>query len=436
MMTLTTRRIVGWLLAFAALLIVVVLALNVRDEPRIPAGPETFAATPQQIERGAYLARAGNCAACHTARGGAEYAGGRGIDTPFGTVYSSNLTPDAESGIGSWTSAHFWRAMHNGRARDGRLLYPAFPYPSYTQVTREDSDAIYAYLRSLAPVRQANRAHALRFPYNTQASLAVWRALFFSPGVYVAEPANSAQWNRGAYLVRGLGHCIACHSSRNVFGATSEKLELSGGLIPMQHWYAPSLASPTEAGVAEWDTAHVVGLLKNGVSPRGTVMGPMAEVVYRSTQHLSDADLAAMAVFLKELPQLEANTEPGVIERFVALLRPKEGPTDPVLLTRGAKLYEQRCATCHGKEGQGAAGAYVPLAGNRAVTMSSPVNVIRAIVNGGFPPSTAGNPRPYGMPPFGHELSHADIAAVATYIRASWGNQAAPVSQLEVLQSR
>lgn len=403
-----------------------VAALNFRGEAPIAEEPAPFASTPAQIARGEYLARAGNCIGCHTARGGAAYAGGLGVRTPFGIVYSSNLTPDAKTGIGTWSAPHFFRAMHNGRSKDGRLLYPAFPYPSYTHIAREDSDAIYAYLRTLAPVEQPQTAHRLRFPYNSQAALAVWRALFFEPAAFEADPARTPEWNRGAYLVRGLGHCVACHSPRNAFGATSGKLELSGGLIPMQGWYAPSLTSAREAGVAHWDTQHVVDLLKTGISPRGSVMGPMAEVVFRSTQYLSESDLRAMAVFLKSLPVAgDAVTQ--------SLTRPS---ADDPLMRRGAKLYERECAQCHGDEGEGAQGAYPPLAGNRAVMMDVPANVIRVVLSGGFLPATAGNPRPYGMPPYAHVMSDADIAAVVTYIRSAWGNAAAPVSQLDVMQSR
>jgi mono/diheme cytochrome c family protein len=402
--------------------------LNVRGEDPLAGDAASFVSTPGQVARGAYLARAGNCAACHTDRGGAAMAGGKGIATPFGTVYASNLTPDAQTGIGAWSAAQFWRAMHNGRSADGHLLYPAFPYPNFTEITRADSDALFAWLRSQVPVTQPDRPHALRFPYNLQASLAVWRALFFSPGVYEPVAERSASWNRGAYLVRSLGHCAACHSPRNAFGATRDSLELSGGLIPLQNWYAPSLASSAEAGVADWSTPEVAALLKTGITPRGAVLGPMAEVVFRSTQHLDDGDIAAMAEFLKSLPQAPV------------------GPAQaPATLDKGAKahgqtLYEDHCAACHGAQGEGGAGpqgiVYAPLAGNRKVVLESPANLIHIVVNGGFPPTTAGNPRPYGMPPFGPGLSDAEIALVTTHVRNSWGNAAPPVSTLDVLNAR
>jgi mono/diheme cytochrome c family protein len=380
---------------------------------------------PATIERGAYLARAGNCIGCHTARGGADYAGGRAIDTPFGTVFSPNLTPDPETGIGRWSTSDFWRAMHYGRSKDGRSLYPAFPYPSYTQVTRADSDAIHAYLTSLPPVNQPNTPHALRWPYRLQASLAVWRALYFSPGRFDADPAQSEDWNRGRYLVEGLGHCAACHAARNVLGATSDAIGLRGGLIPMQNWYAPSLVSAQEAGVGEWPLEDVVSLLKAGVSSHASVMGPMAEVVYRSTQYLTEADLAAMAVFLKSRQQAEPDAD------RVAL-----PASDASAMSLGEKVYSDRCAECHGDRGQGVAGIYPALAGNRASTLSTPVNVLKAILDGGFPPATAGNPRPFGMPPFRQILNDSEVAAVATYVRRSWGNAASAVASVEAARAR
>lgn len=417
-------RWLGGATAVALLLAAIVWQGNVRDETDVTAPVTGAAPSPTLVERGAYLARAGNCMSCHTARGGTPYAGGRGIDTPFGTVFSSNLTPDPATGIGSWTAGHFWRAMHNGRSKDGRLLYPAFPYTSYTEVSREDSDALYAYLKSLPPAAQPNTAHTLRWPFSTQAALAVWRALYFSPGGYAAEAQQTAEWNRGAYLVRGLGHCSACHSTRNALGATSTPLDLAGGLIPMQNWYAPSLTSPAEAGVADWSTADIAALLKTGVSPRGSVLGPMAEVVLHSTQHLSDADLTAMSVFLKSLPPTAAD-KPATV-----------ASGNSTVAQAGAKLYEQHCAQCHGEQGRGVPGAYPPLAGNRAVTMDSTANLVQVVLNGGYAPATAGNPRPFGMPPFVLVMNDTELAALLTYLRSAWGNQASAVTATEVNRMR
>jgi mono/diheme cytochrome c family protein len=394
---------------------------NYSDSP--PATAAAGAPAPS-VERGAYLVRVGNCMACHTDRGGAAWAGGRAIDTPFGVVYSSNLTPDARTGIGAWNADDFWRALHHGRSRDGRLLYPAFPYPNYTEVTRADADAMFAFLRTVPAVQRENTPHALRWPYSTQPALAVWRALYFRPGEYEADPAQSAQWNRGAYLVRGLGHCAACHAARNALGASSEMMDLSGGVIPMQNWYAPSLASGSEAGVAHWSTQDIARLLRDGVSAQATVLGPMAEVVLYSTQYLDDEDANAMGVFLKSLPQFssrEPATAPAVEARIAE---------------RGARLYTQHCAQCHGARGEGVRGAYPPLAGNRAVTLPVTANLVQVVLGGGYPPATQGNPRPYGMPPFVMLLNDADVAAVLTHLRTSWGNRAAPVSELDVARQR
>ncbi|TDP61881.1 c-type cytochrome [Roseateles toxinivorans] len=410
------------LLAMGMAAVALVWALNVRDESPMTALADRPAAAPnaEQIRRGEYLARAGNCAACHTARGGTPYAGGRGIDTPFGTLFAGNLTPDPTTGLGDWSADEFWRALHNGRSKSGRLLYPAFPYASYTKISRGDADAIHAYLQSLPPVQQATPAHELRFPYNTQAALAVWRALYFSPGVYRNEPAQTVAWNRGAYLVQGLGHCNACHAARNSWGASESGL--GGGLIPMQGWYAPSLADPAQAGVAHWELGEIVALFKTGMARGASVSGPMSEVVRGSTQYLSDADLRAMAGYLKALPQ-----------RPLAYAKAAAAPPAERL---GTEVYEQHCASCHGKQGQGEPGIYPALAGNRAVTMEPGVNVLRAILQGGFAPATAAHPRPFGMPPFAVALSDAEIAAVASHVRQQWGNTASPLTAFEVSRAR
>ena len=434
-----TLRVLLVALGLVAVLAGIVWTLNVLDEDRETgedlvepiasssgASAADVATNTAGIARGAYLARAGNCMGCHTATGGAPYAGGRGVPTPFGTVYSPNLTPDMATGIGAWSSADFWRALHNGRSRDGRLLYPAFPYPNYTRVTRADADALHAYLRSLPAVARPNTQHALRFPFDQQAALAVWRALYFRPAVHTVDATRPPEWNRGAYLVEGLGHCNACHASRNALGATSGPLDLAGGLIPVQNWYAPALTSPLEAGVAAWDLQHIVDLLKTGVATPGgapvAVAGPMVEVVRGSTQHLSEPDLRAMATYLQALPQ----NAPG---RAAAVSAPT---ASAAAASPGANLYEEHCAPCHGAQGEGVAGIYPALAGNRAVAMHTPANLVHLVMEGGFPPATAGNPRPFGMPPFATVLSDADVAQVLTHIRSSWGNTANAVSALEV----
>lgn len=407
-----------------AVLVGMVVVLNQRDEPdRQSAKPDSAEPTLQQVERGAYLARVGNCRSCHTQSGGAEYAGGKGIATPFGVVYGGNLTPDSKTGIGDWNADQFWLALHNGRSRDGRLLYPVFPYPQFTRITRADSDALFAFLRTVPAVEQANRAHALRWPYSAQAALAVWRALFFRPAAYVPRADRSEQWNRGAYLVQGLGHCAACHSPRNAVGALAAAEPLSGGDMPEQGWYAPSLLDTGEAGVADGLAADSVDLLKTGVSTHAVASGPMAEVVFASTQYWSDADLRATATYLQDLRRTPASEE-------------MVPPVSPQVMQRGAGLYKHQCAQCHGEQGQGAPGVYPALAANRAVTMGPATNLIQVLVRGSFAPVTAGNPRPYGMPPFGHTLNNRELADVLSYIRQAWGNRAPEVSELEVLRAR
>lgn len=400
----------------------------------LPVGG-TYAVADQEptsvVARGAYLARAGNCMTCHTARGGVPFAGGRRIDTPFGEIYAGNLTPDKQTGLGTWNKDDFWQALHFGKSKGGRLLYPAFPYPSFTLVTRQDADALFVYLQSLPAQSAQNKVHQLRWPYNSQLALAAWRALYFSAGRFESSEGKSAQWNRGAYLVTSLGHCSACHAERNPWGASVNAASLAGGLIPMQNWYAPSLAAVNEAGLAGWRTEDIVALLRHGRSPSAVVSGPMGEVVRGSTQFLSADDLAAMAVYLKDLPQASASSEKPAAATITSGWPTQSGPT-----LRGAKLYEQHCANCHGGKGQGAPGMYLPLAGNRTVTMDKPVNLVQTVLHGGFAPATAGNPRPYGMPPFLLTLSDSDLAAVLAYVRSSWGNQAKGVSELDIAKIR
>jgi len=418
-----------------------VIALNRLDEdpldptaPPSPAARHTAGTDPAAAlaARGAYLARAGNCAGCHTRPGGAPYAGGRAIETPFGAVHAPNLTPHPEAGLGRWTAAEFWRAMHNGRSRDGRLLYPAFPYPNYTLVTRADSDALFAWLRTLPPAPDATPPNRLRFPYDTQAALAVWRALYFRPARFEEDPTRDAAWNRGAYLVRGLGHCGACHDGRNLLGAAREQDGLGGGLIPAQNWYAPALNRRSEAGVAHWDEADVIALLRTGVSRHGSALGPMGEVVRNSTQHLDAADLHALAVYLRALPDADGSTATRSVSAPAAADPAAAAPAAGL----GAGLYDDHCAQCHGAQGEGVPGIYPRLAGNRSVLHEPPANLVRIALGGGFPPVTAGNPRPFGMPPFATVLDDAELAAVLTHVRTSWGNRARPLSAHDVNRYR
>ena len=420
------KRILLYLMALAILAPAAVIGFDLAREPE--STPLAAAGNHEaEIARGKYLVTAGNCQACHTARGGKPWAGGRAIDTAFGAIYTSNITSDAETGIGNWTADDFWRALHLGKSKDGSFLYPAFPYPNYTKVSRSDADAMFAYLKTLPAVRQPNRKHELRFPYDQRLLLAFWRALYFTPGEYRPDSAQSGEWNRGAYLVQGLGHCSACHSGRSFLGGTVAENDLAGGLLPKQDWYASSLAGNSLDGIADWQAQDIADLLKSGVSQRGSVFGPMAEVVAGSLQHLSTADINAIARYLKSIPaHADAERKPAKPAHSAA------GSDADAVLKLGAKLYETHCVSCHQPDGKGIPPAYPPLAGNRSLSSGPSVNPVRIVLNGGFAPSTADNPRPFGMPPFSTLLSDAEVAAVVSYIRASWGNEGALVSPAEV----
>ena len=427
---MNTRRTLTWLLGLALCISVGIAIDNFHDGVDVSA----TAATPTPVsavtlEKGRYLLQAGNCIACHTARGGTPLAGGRAIETPFGRVYSSNLTPDKTTGLGEWNAQHFWRALHHGRSRDGRLLIPAFPYNHTTLITRDDADAMFAWLQNQAAIQQAPPAHTLQWPVGTQAALAVWRALYFKPGTFTPQTQHSAEWNRGAYLVQGLGHCAACHSPRNVLGASGPVDDLSGGLMPVINWRAPSLTDNQQTGLAQTPLAEIQTLLQTGKAGHHHTSGPMSEVVQYSTQYLSPPDLHAMAVYLKAratpLSVSETTPVPPTTRRIL-----------PDTLTRGAQIYDKHCAQCHGEQGEGVPGAYPALAGHRAVLQWDTTNLVQTVLYGGYPPATPGNPRPFGMPPYILTLEDKDIAAVLTHLRTQWGNHAPEVTPLEVNRIR
>ena len=376
------------------------------------------------IAKGEYLTTVGDCAACHTVQGGVPYAGGRALATPFGNVPAPNITPDRKTGLGGWSFEDFWQALHSGRGRRGELLYPVFSYTSFTKVTRDDALAMFAYLQSLPPVHQAAEPLGLNFPYSVRSSLRAWRALYFREGTYQPDPAKSELWNRGAYLVQGLGHCNECHAARDSLGGMQSNPSLAGGQIPAQNWYAPDLSTQANGGLAGWGEQDIVDLLKTGQSLRGTAFGPMADVVARSTQYLQEDDLRAIATYLQSLPAR-------------APMPADQSPLDTRhMLAEGAKVYADRCADCHGKDGNGVAGIYPPLNGNSSVNEPTGINAIRAVLLGGFAPLTAGNPRPYSMPPFAQQLNDSDVAAVVTYIRQAWSNKASPVLDRDVIKNR
>jgi mono/diheme cytochrome c family protein len=379
---------------------------------------------PALIARGEYLTTLGDCAGCHTAQGGARLAGGRSLTTPFGNIPVPNITPDRETGLGDWSFEDFWQALHAGKGRHGELLYPAFSYTSYTKVTHDDALAIFAYLQSLAPIHQAPSKSTLNFPYSVRNSLAAWRALYFKEGEFKPDPGQSAQWNRGAYLVQGLGHCNECHAARDSLGGTPQDEHLTGGQIPRQNWYAPDLSMQLHGGLHGWSAQDIVDLLKTGRSAKGVAFGPMADVVATSTQHMTDDDLQAVATYLQSLPPRTPLPEEPQLFNAKAIVQ------------QGEKVYTQHCADCHGKDGRGFAGVYPPLDGNSSVTEPTGLNATRMVLLGGFAPTTAANPRPYSMPPFAQQLSDTDVSAVVSYMRRSWTNNASVVRPEDVSRYR
>ncbi len=358
------------------------------------------------VARGAYLARAGDCVSCHTAAGGQPYAGGYKLDTPFGYLLAPNITPDMATGIGRWTADDFYRALHQGVNKHGQDMYPVMPFDFYTRVTREDSDAMFAYLRSLAPVNNAVVVNHLRFPFNQRWSMAVWRELYFNEGSYKNDPAKSAAWNRGAYLVEGLGHCSACHSPRNALGGIEKDKAYTGASV--DGWFALNLSSELHTGLGQWSISDIATYLKTGaVAGKTTALGPMALVVKNSTSTMSDADLNAMATYLKDIP---ANST----------LRQGKPAPDPTRAA-GAALYLDHCAGCHQAGGRGLPGVFPPLAGNGVVLASDPADILKVVLNG-VPPQGKYIP----MPAFASQLSDQQIADLSNYVRSNWGNSAAP----------
>ena len=395
-----------------------------------------------QLERGQYLARVGNCVFCHTAQAGEMLAGGRPIQTPFGSVVTSNLTPDPEHGLGRWTQDDFWQALHLGLGQDGRRLSPAFPYTSYSRLTRADADALWAYLQSVPAVPRPKTAANMVWPFGTQTALGLWRAMYFRPYQNSNESsapvgADAVAWTRGRYLVEGLGHCQECHSPRDALGGLRDTSRGEGGVLPGLPWYAPSLRDMAQAGTT--DAPALQSFLQTGVGAGRFAAGPMAEVVLHGTQYLSDSDAQAIAVYLQSLVRnkavhgdtqasipVEASSDANTIPT------PKQMSSLSTAHLQGGEMYKQHCADCHGENGQGRAGVYPALAGNRALLMDKPNNAVLSVLYGGFAPSTQGNAQPFGMPPFMLELSNAQIAQVLSYSRSAWGNQAAPISELQV----
>lgn len=381
------------------------------------AAMPTLAGDHAEVGRGRYLAQAGDCESCHTDHGGRPFAGGRAIPTPFGTVYSRNITPDAATGIGDWSDDDFYRAMHEGIGRDGKHLYPAFPYPWYTRLTRADVHSIKNYLDTRAPVHQRNAPNDLHWPFSWRTLIGPWNGMFFDAGEFRADPAKSPQWNRGAYLVEGAGHCSACHTPKNIAGGEKKGRAFEGGKA--EGWLASDLTGRALGGLSEWSIDEIATFLKTGVNGRTRAAGPMAEVVEMSTAHLRYDDVRAIATYLKDLPDGESAAH-------------ADKTTASADHTTGRSLYLDNCTACHMENGRGQRGAFPALKGSAIAQGRDPDTAIRLILGGSPAASTAGNPNRFAMPAFAGKLSDREIAELMSYLRQAWGNSAAEVSRRDV----
>lgn len=433
-MTRTARRRTWLAVGLVVLVLVAAVAISwvavargVHDVPRepppaplailmrpIPDGPNAGL-----LRRGRYLAIAGDCVSCHTRKGGHPFAGGLGLRTPFGVIFSPNLTGDRETGLGAWTPDDFARAMSHGIAKGGRHLYPAFPYPHFTNVSRADTDAILAYLKSLPPVRYTPPSNKLPFPIDIRASMIAWNALFFRNHPWAPDPQRSAAWNRGAYLVDGLGHCGACHSPKTIAGSDERSRSLQSG--ELDHWVAPDLTGNPRTGLGRWSAADIAEYLRTGRNVHANAAGPMAEVVSYSTSLLSDADLQAIATYLKTLPASPSATP--------------DAP-DPATMRRGGAIFSDACASCHLDSGRGQPRLFPPLPGSAVAQQRNPDGLVHLILAGGRTAPTPTRPTDVTMPSFAWKLDDGEVADVATFVRNSWGNRAAPVKPHTVADMR
>jgi mono/diheme cytochrome c family protein len=365
------------------------------------------------IERGRSLAIAADCMACHTEAGGARFSGGRAIETPFGLLLTPNLTPDPETGVGDWSDDEFVAAVREGKGRGrGHYLYPAMPYPYYTRMPRTDVLAIRAYLNTLEPVRHAVNPNQLPFPFNIRLSMIAWNALFFRPGVFEPVPGKAVEWQRGAYLVEGPGHCGACHTAKNFLGGDKGDQALRGGLL--QGWFSPDLTGNPRTGVGGWTVEDIVAYLETGHNRHAAATGPMAEVIADSTSHMPATDLRAMAIYLKDLPPREETPAPLA-------------PSEPVMRS-GEALYVDHCAACHVGTGTGVADLFPPLKSSAMVQSSDPTTLLQIVLHGTQNVATDLAPTGPAMPAFGWKLSDDQIADLLTYMRNAWDNAASRVS--------
>ncbi|VVQ34918.1 Gluconate 2-dehydrogenase cytochrome c subunit [Pseudomonas fluorescens] len=389
------------------------------------------------IKQGEYLARAGDCVACHTAKDGKPFAGGLPMETPIGTIYSTNITPD-KTGLGNYSFEDFDKAVRHGVVKNGSTLYPAMPYPSYASVNETDMKALYAYfMHGVAPVAQENQASDIPWPLSMRWPLTGWRWMF-APAVadYKAAPDEDAVVSRGAYLVEGLGHCGACHTPRaltmqeKVLNAGEGSTFLSGS-APLEGWIAKSLRGDHKDGLGSWSEEQLVQFLKTGRSDRSAVFGGMSDVVTHSMQYMTDNDLTAIARYLKSLPANDADDQPHQYDKQIALALWRGDDSAP-----GASVYIDNCAACHRTDGHGYTKVFPALAGNPVLQSEDPTSLIHIVLKGGTLPATHMAPSTFTMPGFAWRLSDQEVADVVSFIRGSWGNKGSPVKARTVADLR
>jgi mono/diheme cytochrome c family protein len=371
------------------------------------------------IERGRYLAHVADCGSCHTIPGSDHpFSGGRPIETPFGTLLSPNITPDRDTGIGAWTADEFDAAVRHGRRRDGARLYPAMPFPYYTRMSREDVAAIRAYLNTVKAVPNEVRVNRLPFPLNIRMAMTVWDRLYFTPGEFLEDPSKSREWNRGAYLVQGPGHCGACHTPKTFLGGDEQSDALRG--YALQGWVAPDITSGPGA-LGNWSVDDIAEYLKTGHNRNAAAAGLMGEVVDLSTSRMTDEDVKAIAVYLKGV----SGTVPG-----------SGAAGDKNVLAAGGAIYQDLCSSCHQGDGKGVPNMFPNLSETATVSAKDPATVLRVILQGAQSVSTDREPTGPAMPAFGWQLDDAQIAAVASYVRDHFGKNAPSVSEGQVQKMR
>lgn len=373
-----------------------------------------------QIEAGRYQAILGDCSACHTKPGGKPFAGGEALETPFGKLVPSNITPDPETGIGRWTYEDFRGALKRGIGKDGKRLYPAMPYPAYSALKDSDIADLWAYFQKVEPVSNRVVSNQLPFPFSIRSAMIGWNLLNFSPTEFQPDPAKSDAWNRGAYLVNGAGHCGTCHTPKGLTGADKSGEFLRGGAL--QGWFAPSLRGDSHKGLGAWSKDDIVAYLKTGANRFDIASGPMAEAVAQSTSQWKDADLQAVATYLKEMK----DDAPA----------PRPVAADEPVMASGKAIYSDRCAACHVGNGQGQASLFPTLAKAPLVNSTDPSSLIRVVLEGSQAVGTDARPTTPAMPSFAWNLDDAAVANVLTYVRNSWGNAAPAVTAGQVKDMR